>query len=604
MTRTSGKNIEMDSPVSRQDEQNSTEINPKRRASLFGLFFSRQKSSKCQLPKDKAASVIDSNQFSFNDIPGSSNQEYTSRFVSEEPTTFQDGASESDEKDTGCLGCSNCEESNRQRLTDEQSANPVDSANNYLAALQDLMEQEETVTATPCENIKKAKQTCKTEQSVRASVNTINDEYGIFSMSDDIQNARGFNCVATENNTEKIVSDTSEGLNKPLPKLHSGESSTRINEGKSKDYQCSQQQKSDVKYFQNSMTSSANDLNTLGPQEKRSTMTVDSSGVEYKSSGKNFQDCGAEIIRNSNVRKRAMSEASIFKPLLSTTKRLAGLLPNLSQKDSKPAEELYPVDIDDVAVDFDLNSGRVKLSLDSTSGKSCDNKLDSVVEEGDDHLHNVTREEARHLSQSSESVNEACVVPTKGEYHIENMNTTELAEPESDGIISPCLSRTGLTSKLGKNMDKPKPKDNLPSPSKTRSRSGSLPVLFAQQKESYVFHVDHQFTGLKKLGTIDEMDSDTDKSERVRKRSVFSGPGKLSGPESQNKVKNKARWSRTSIQENKVFTISIFSKGQFSVKVYKMPFLYLIIATRNKDFLSVSILVTPPFVIRTHFSGV
>ena len=478
-------------------------------------------------------------------------------------TIFQEGSSEFDEKDMGCLGCSNCEESNRQRLTDEQftCTSPVDSANDYIAALHDLIDQEDDINATSYETVKNANENNKAGQSINTNINTISDEYGIVRVLGETENAKGSNCTSTKYNYEKMASDAYKWLGKPLPKLKSSENDIPTVEDKQAKVSNWQLRKSSTKRFQNSMssnsaTSSADNLTKFDEREYTNTASRITRAHCGSNPGKNIvqnDEAAATDLRTSNVRRRrAMSEASVFKPLFAITKRSAESTPKLHQTDSNTPEELYPVDFDDVAMDLKPNFGTTRFYIDLPLDNPCDNKLDSVVEERNGHSSSGERKETRHLSVSNESINEECL--PKGADQLASMDYTGLqntpeSAPKSESITSPVFFRKGLAGKLGKNMDKPKVRE-MP-PSKIRSRSGSLPVLFAQ-KETSTLHVDDQLAGFKKLGAIHEMDSDTDKShERQRKRSVFGGPGKATDGQD-NKSRSKARRSRTSVQENKV----------------------------------------------------
>ena len=568
MTFASGQNIAMDSHSSNEDVQSAAEMNIRRRGSLFGILFSsRQKSSKFQVVKGGISSNVDNDSSSSpntSNLPRAPTQVATSSHLTQGQTIFQEGASEIDEKDTGCLGCSNCEDSNRQRLNDEQSTctSPVDSANDYLVALHDLIDQEDDINATSYETVKNANATNKAGRNVNTNINTITAEYGIVSVSEETQSAKGSNCPSTKYNYEKMASDTSKRLGKPLPKLESNENDIPTVENKQANVSNWQLRK--AKRFQHSMssnpaTSSADDLTNFDEREHTNTASRSTGGRTHCSSnhGKNIvrnDEAAATDLRTSNVRRRrAMSEASVFKPLFAITKRSAESTPKLHQIDSNTPEELYPVDFDDVAMDLKPNLGTTRFYIDLPLNNPCDNKFDSVVEERNGHSSSGERKETRHLSVSNESINEECL-PKEAD-QLASMDYTGLQNPretapKSDSITSPVLFRKGLASKLGKNMDKPKVRE-MSSPSKTRSRSGSLPVLFAQ-KENSTLHVEDQLAGFKKLGAIHVMDSDTDKShERQRKRSVFGGPGKPADGQD-NKSRNKARRSRTSVQENKV----------------------------------------------------
>ena len=571
MTFASGQNIAMDSHSSSEDVQNAAEMDARRRGSLFGILFSsRQKGLKSQVLKGGVSSNVDNDSLtSPTNLSQAPTQVATSSHLTESQTIFLESASEFDEKETGCLGCSNCEESNRHRLTDEKSTCPVDSANDYLAALRDLIEQDVDILATSHETVKNTNETNKAGRT-----NTITDEYGIVSMSNETQSANGSHCVSTKYNTEKIAGDTRKRIHKPLPKLGSSENDIPTAGDKQANVSNWQQRETRVKHFQNSMSSdpiisSADDFSKFDEREHINPAGRNTRAHCGSNDGKNIMrndESAATDLLTSNVRRRAMSEASVFKPLFATTKRSAESTPKLHQIDSNTPEDLYPVDFGDVAMDLKSNLGTTRFYIDLPLDNPCDNKFDSVVDEENGHLPSGERKKARHLSASNESINEEECLPKEVDQlasmgYIGLQNTHE-SEPTSDGTTSPVSFRKGLAGKLGKNMDKPKVKE-MSSPSKTRSRSGSLPVLFAQ-KENSSLHVDDQFTGLKKLGAIREMDSDTDKShERQRKRSVFGGPGKIADGQT-NKSRNKARRSRTSVQETKVpvgeFDFSVLSQ--------------------------------------------
>ena len=558
-TLASGQNSAMDSHSSSEDGQNAAEMNVRRRGSLFGMLFSsRQKNSKSQVMKGGISSNVDNDSSSSPTyLP---TQVTNSSHLTESQTIFQEGASEFDEKDTGCLGCSNCEDSNRHRLPDEKSTCPVDSANDYLAALHDLIDQEVDIPSTSHETVKNTNEANNAGRSIYTNTNNITDEYGIVSVSDETQSANGSDCVSTKYNIERIACDTRKRIQKPLPKLGSSENDIPTAEDKQTNVSNWQQRENRVKHFQNGMYSnpmilSADDFSKFDEREHINPAGKSTRAHHGSNDGKNIMrndEAATPDLRTSNVRRRAMSEASVFKPLFATAKRSAKSTPKLHQIDSNTPEEPYPVDIDDVAMDLKSNLGTTRFYVDLPLDNPCDNKFDSVVEEGNGHISSGERKETRHLSVSSESINEECLPKEADQLasmdYTEFQNTHE-SQPRPDSITSPVSFRKGLAGKLGKNMDKPKVKEMFPT--KTRSRSGSLPVLFAQ-KENSPLHVDDQLTGLKKLGAIREMDSDTDKShERQRKRSVFGGPGKIADGQN-NKSRNKARRSRTSVQENKV----------------------------------------------------
>ena len=573
MTFTSGQsisNITMDSDISNEELKNThkTEMTSRRKGSLFGMLFSsRQKTSKSQ-DKGKDSSKFNKDLNTASNLPEASSQVDTSGtcYFTETQTTFQEDVSKMDETETGCLGCSNCEDNNRERLVDEESTCPVDSANDYLAALQELLKPEETHVNDYVTKGKKQFDISinKTNQS---NANNATGECGIFKVSNEDRNARGPGYAAKQ----ASAGVTNQNLHETLPKSGSNENSRFNLDENQTNIATWKLSTTQDDCLENNMSStvaiSTDNLNLSSKREQINTAGRNSS-ISDGTLGdekvlKENDDAEAANKQTSNVRRRAMSEASIFKPLFASKKSgtFTSKLQTIEQYREDASEELYPVDFDDVAVDLEPNSGAVRFYPDRQelcSDNSCDNKLDSLAEDEEKKLHNADKTDTRPFSVSVESINGLCL--SKEADQSENMDQRRLKNQQAttentERLISPLSPRKGLTGKLGKNMDKPKIKGTTASsPLKIRSRSGSLPVLFATKDSSAIQDQD-QSVGLQKLGAIHEMDSDgdnyyKDKShERKRKRSVFSGPGKNIEDISRSKV----RRSRTSVHETKVF---------------------------------------------------
>ncbi len=500
----------------------------RRKSSLLGSLFSQ----KSKLGKSAPAAETLSNLPQV--VPSTSSAAVSSRQF------------DSDDEDVGCLACSTCDDDKRDRLREQDSASPVDTANDYLAALRDLMQHEQNATSSSvCHDRETGK------DAVSGHTSCAHDpQCGIFTVS---QNAMG---SARDGQTfSNVANPTVWG-----PGSSNDQASDNDKEG-AKSLKNTKRSKTRSDSAKNMslptvISSSATNL-TLSEEQDEQKHTA--SGVV----GEEKEICVEVESPVNKTWRRALSEASIPKCLLNRKKSTTASAPALEKVSSDEGStqetpgELYPVDLDVTVLQLDAGSNAVRFYLDRQDSRpmnTCDDKLDSVEEESDEQLESAVSN-GTHLAEKQGPIKQQGLTLQAAQDQFQLADKTALSLHEassSEDMLSPGSHRRGLVRKLTKNMDKPK--ESTPSSSATRSRSGSLPVLFGGQKGAPgTAGADQGTSGLQKLHSIDESaprkySEVAAKPARQRKRSVFGPPAKI--PEAD--IRGKVRRAATSVQESKV----------------------------------------------------